>query len=126
MGISLDEFWGDPSDIHTGMTLREFDLCSQGYHERIKTSQELLAWHAANLINGSGMTKRKVTPDKLLGRDGDKVTASDLRAQLSRQSEKMKKNLLDEIGEINKTVDYEEYEKDYDRWMDEIYSSVDS
>ena len=48
------------------MTPREIGYVVKGYTKRLERSHELLAWHAANIMNC--WTKKKVTPQKLLGR----------------------------------------------------------
>ena len=48
------------------MTPREIQLVVDGYRKRSEREQELMAWHAANIMNC--WVKKKVTPQKLLGR----------------------------------------------------------
>jgi len=59
------------------MTPREIHEMAEGWRWRMERTRELLAWHAANVMNSSGMMKRKVTPQKLLGRSRDLPEAKD-------------------------------------------------
>lgn len=74
--IPLDAFWG--------MTWREFELALEGRQRRLDRQMEMLATHAAWLINhrtpafGEDVRKRKMlTPQQLLGRDSGPRSAED-------------------------------------------------
>lgn len=68
VGITPQEFWGNPHDISTGMTLREFDLYVQGVQRKLEREQHLVAWHCANLMNCWISKGSKITVNKLLGK----------------------------------------------------------
>lgn len=67
MGLSPSEFWGDPGDIMTGMSLREWDLFSRGFQQRQDVEQRRIAWLSANIMNCWAKPGKAITPDKLLG-----------------------------------------------------------
>lgn len=57
IGLRPDEFWR--------LTVAEFRLMVAGYRQSLEAQQELLAWHAANIMNM--WSKKTITPQKLLG-----------------------------------------------------------
>jgi hypothetical protein len=100
MGLTPEQFWGREDDIETGMSLREFDIYSRGYQNRISNQQELLAWHAANIMNMWTKKGSSVSPAKLLGKDTGKVDPKHLQQQLNDESKKeRKKDLADSLQE---------------------------
>jgi hypothetical protein len=106
--------WGHPDDIYTGMTLSEFDIYVRGHMKRMETNQELLAWHAANLMNC--WTKKKVTADKLLGR---KETANpqsfeELRATMQQQQAKAERSLIAELSAVDGEIVYPDEDQEID------------
>lgn len=50
---------------------------ADGWRWRLERTRELLAWHAANVINGSGMRTRSVSAEKILGRSREAPAAKD-------------------------------------------------
>jgi hypothetical protein len=50
------------------MTLWEFMQAVEGYNARTEQSMEILAWHAANIMNM--WSKRRIDPKKLLRKKG--------------------------------------------------------
>lgn len=59
--MSLDEFWrSSPAEMAELMA---------GYEFRLKMTQRLLAWHAANVMNASGFMKRAITMKDLMPDD---------------------------------------------------------
>ena len=57
MGLAPDTFWN--------LTPFEFQCALKGYNNETKRQQQMLAWAQANLMNC--WTKRRITPQKLLG-----------------------------------------------------------
>lgn len=58
------------------MTLHEFNLTLEGREKKLERQMEMLAWHAANIINhrtpAMGEKRRKtITPAQLLGRESE-------------------------------------------------------
>ncbi len=68
MGISPADFWGDPSDISTGMNLAEYDYMLQGFQRRTEMQNQLFAWHAAHIMNCWTGKGKSITADDLLGK----------------------------------------------------------
>jgi hypothetical protein len=66
MGILPLDFWGRPDDVWSGMTLREFDDVARGYESKADRELDLVATHAAWIINC--WVKKKVKPHKLTGK----------------------------------------------------------
>ena len=86
MGLLPHQWWR--------MTPREFRLHAEGYQRRREHDLELLAWHAANIINfrtpALGEKHRKtITPDDLLGRKKRRVfrSAAEFRAHMRQRLE---------------------------------------
>lgn len=58
------------------MTLWEFNLFWQGYHDRLDQQMDMVAWHAAIAVSPWTKKGQKVTPDKLRGKKSDKKPQS--------------------------------------------------
>lgn len=70
IGIKPNEFWE--------MSFKEFRLCVQAYYEKqgndIDLQRQILAWHAASIINGIPFRKKAVTPKQLLGKKSTELS----------------------------------------------------
>lgn len=100
IGLSLDQFWGRPDDIYTGITIKEFYNLIQAYNEKKKADHMLAASHAAWIMNC--WTKKRVTPEQLLGvkkLDGKKAQEL-LSGPAPSKSDSDQKNPL--IAQMNK------------------------
>jgi hypothetical protein len=134
IGLSLDEFWGHPGDIDTGLTLREFDYCVEAYSRRMEGVQAMMAWHAANIMNV--WTKRPVQPEKLLGKQkkidldefmggGSKNPADSLKETLRKQNEELQKK-RDVAADLEpEEFDISELESDNAAWIDSILEATE-
>lgn len=80
------------------MTLREFDIYVRGYTKRIEHGRELLAWHAANLMNC--WVKKKVTVDRLLGRGEAQPQTFDEMQQMMRERQRQ--------AELSSRIDFKD------------------
>lgn len=71
------------------MTLYELTLCLEAYNEKlnqeIELMQNILAWHAANIINGIPFRKRAVKPTQLLGKKQPNFTSKEDFKEFMRQ-----------------------------------------
>lgn len=88
VGVKPDEFWE--------MTLREFDCVMQGQAKRVRINLEMMAWHAANIMNCWTKAGSKVSVRKLLGDEKKELSPTELAAELSA---KAKKNERPDISE---------------------------
>lgn len=69
-----DEFWSlTPAEI--------YDL-SEGYQDRMDDTMQILAWHAANIMNVH--LKKKVTPKKLLGNEKRTMTETERKLEFEK------------------------------------------
>lgn len=117
LGLTPEQFWGRRDDIDTGMTLREFDLFVRGSSIKFEREQEMLAWHAANLMSMWAKKGTKITPAKLMGKDTGNVDPKSLQAQLNEESNKSRKeNLAPEIGK-SKPYNPHERKQEMDDWV---------
>lgn len=64
---------------------------ARGFEERLDIQMNLLAWHAANIMNVH--LKKKVTPKKLLGREKKSMSPEDR----AREWEKLQKLLGEDV-----------------------------
>lgn len=125
LGLKPDDFWGRPDDIYTGLTLREFDLFVQGKTKEVERSQEMLAWHAANIMSMWAKKGSKITPAKLLGRS-ESITPEEMKAKLAEKAakERRKESIADKIGR-DYEVKINSLSDSNDEWIDRLTSAVD-
>lgn len=126
MGLTPEQFWGSADDIYTGMTLREFDLYAQGFKQRTEMNQELLAWHAANVMNMWTKKGHSITPAKLLGKEEAKLDPKALQAELNAQKAKREKK-ADMAKELTKleVYDAEQDRVETDSWMQGVLMQLE-
>jgi len=88
------------------MSLCEFDLFVRGYMKRIETQQELLAWHACNIMNC--WSKKKLTPTMLLGKTGNAnpQTLEELQVAMKTQRDKVEADLAQELVLSDGDIDF--------------------
>ena len=126
MGITPDEFWGKPDDIYTGLTLAEFDALARGYQKRMQDMQELLAWHAANTMSMHAKKGTRITPDKLLGRNKDRATETNLVEQIkARKAEKEKRQDLSRDLNRVRDVDVDALTEDDNSFIASVLARMD-
>jgi hypothetical protein len=124
-GISLDEFWGRADDITTGMTLAELDLAVEAYRHRIEMQHELLAWHAANIMNMWTKRGRSITADKLMGRENTQLSPQELQRQLDEESSRARAAAQRKQGGADERQTIEEMLAESAAWVARVLSSVE-
>lgn len=70
-----EEFWG--------LTPAEIGEMADGYEEKMNMQMQMLAWHAANLMNIHLERRNMVTVDKLLGKEKKIMSKEDREAQFA-------------------------------------------
>jgi hypothetical protein len=70
-----DRFWS--------LTPREFGYAVNAHQERQQQQRQLVAWHAANVINVWLKSHQRVTPQRLLGESGPRKFSN--KAELIRR-----------------------------------------
>lgn len=80
-GLSPDQFWS--------MCYYDIGLYIQGYNMRIEHTQQLQAWHAANIMNmWRGKNSPVITPNRLLGKGknaGDFGSPKEMKEYIKRK-----------------------------------------
>lgn len=83
------DFWGRPDDVWTGLTLRDFDDIARGYESRADRELDLVATHAAWIINC--WVKKGVKPHQLTGKPNPRAeftSGAQAVAEMSKRAEK--------------------------------------
>lgn len=121
VGISPSEFWGDAGDIYSGMSLREFDLFVQGYQKRLEVNREVLAWHAACIMNC--WTKRKVSVEDLLGKKRKQLSTAELKEEMTKKNRDKEESVIGKVGDGERVLP-SDVEEDGDKWIEGLMSSL--
>lgn len=104
IGLSLDDFWGRPEDICTGITIKELFNLIQAYNEKQRAKHFLVATHASWIMNC--WTKKKIKPEQLLGiKNTDGKKAIELLSGAEPSKPKSTNSLIDQLNRHNEKID---------------------
>lgn len=116
IGISLHDFWGDPDDIYTGMTLAEYDLQMQGFQAKQDLEWQRAAFISANIMNLFVKKGEHISPQDLLSEKKDQShdeAMLTVREAARLRAEKQQAEMFEELGVGTEDEDAVSQEPDF-------------
>lgn len=125
LGLTPEQFWGQPDDIYTGMSLRELETYGEGFKQRQEIELDIMAWHAAHIMSMWAKKGHRISPAKLRGKDEAAMDPRTLQKELNELAAKQKnrKDLVTELTKLDE-FDPEGDTEDMNDWMQSLVAGL--